>query len=178
MPTIGGQVILPGEDAIGPRDQRAAEERSDVLVFETTPLEKAVTVIGPLRARLFVSSDCPDTDFTAKLTDVFPDGESRLLSDGILRMRYRDSDVKTELMEPGKIYEITVDAMDTANTFLPGHKIRLSISSSNFPRFNRNSNTGGDISFEPAEAYRPATNRVYHDDGHPSCILLPVVDDR
>lgn len=175
VPTVGGQVILPGEGAIGPRDQREAEGRKDVLVYETPVLQEAVSVIGPLKAKLFISSDCPDTDFTVKLTDVFPDGESRLLSDGILRVRYRDSDEKTELIEPGKIYEITVDVMDTANTFLPGHKIRVSVSSSNFPRFNRNSNSGGDIAFETKDSYVKAVNTVFHDADHPSCILLPVV---
>ena len=128
-----------------------------------------------LEAKLFVSSDCRDTDFTVKLTDMDENGVSRLLSDGILRMRYRNSMEKTELMEPGKIYEITVDVAATANTFLKGHKIRVSVSSSNFPRFNRNTNTGGSIFFETEEEYRKAENVLYHDADHPSCIILPVV---
>ena len=177
VPTVGGQVILPGEGAIGPRDQQKVEQREDVLVFETEELKENLTVIGPLTARLYISSDCADTDFTAKLTDVSPDGTSMLLSDGILRVRYRNSPdlSETELMKPGNIYPIEIDVMNTANTFLPGHKARLSISSSNFPRFNRNSNSGGDIAFESIEQYRKAENMVYHDTEHPSCLILPVI---
>ena len=176
VPTIGGQVILPGDGAMGPRDQRPAEQREDVLVFETEPLTEDLCVVGWLKANLFVSSDCLDTDFTVKITDVDESGVSRLLSDGILRMRYRDSMEKTELMEPGKIYEITVDVAATANTFLKGHRIRVSISSCNFPRFNRNSNTGGSIFFEKREEYKKAENTLYHDKQHPSHIVLPIVN--
>lgn len=175
VPTIGGQVILPGEGAIGPRDQIKAEEREDVLVYETEILQNDITVIGPLIAKLYISSDCKDTDFTVKLTDVDEKNVSKLLSDGILRVRYRNSLEKTELMEPGKIYEIEVNVAATANTFFKGHKIRVSISSSNFPRFNRNSNSGGDIMFEQSSTYLKANNVVLHDKEHPSCIILPVI---
>lgn len=92
-----------------------------------------------------------------------------------MRVRYRNSLEKTELMEPGKIYEIKVNVSATANTFLKGHKIRVSISSSNFPRFNRNSNSGGDIMFEQSSSYKKANNVVLHDKEHPSCIILPVI---
>ncbi|MBR3364190.1 MAG: CocE/NonD family hydrolase [Solobacterium sp.] len=175
VPTIGGQVILPGEGAMGPRDQRPAEERNDVLVYETNTLQEDLNVIGPLKARLFISSDRTDTDFTVKLTDVDENGISKLLTDGILRVRYRNSLEKTELMEPGTIYEITVDLAATANTFFKGHKLRVSVSSSNFPRFNRNTNSGGSIFFEEKEVYTKATNTVWHDEQHPSCIILPVI---
>ena len=175
VPTVGGQVILPGEGAMGPRDQREVEARPDVLVFETEPLVEPLTVIGPLTARLWVSSDCVDTDFTAKLCDVDDDGVSMLLTDGILRMRYRNSMEEAELMEPDEVYEVEIDIAATANTFLPGHRVRLSVSSSNFPRFNRNSNTGGPIWSEPSEAYRCAHNVVYHDAARPSCLVLPVI---
>jgi len=175
VPTIGGQVILPGEGAIGPRDQIKAEEREDVLVYETEILQNDITVIGPLIAKLYISSDCKDTDFTVKLTDVDEKNVSKLLSDGILRVRYRNSLEKTEFMEPGKIYEIKVNVAATANTFFKGHKIRVSISSSNFPRFNRNSNSGGDIMFEQSSTYQKAKNVVLHDKEHPSCIILPII---
>lgn len=176
VPTIGGQVILPGDGAIGPRDQTKVEQREDVLVYETEILQNDITVIGPLIAKLFISSDCKDTDFTVKLTDVDEKNVSKLLSDGILRVRYRNSLEKTELMEPGKIYEIKVNVAATANTFLKGHKIRVSVSSSNFPRFNRNSNSGGDIMFEHSSTYQKANNVVFHDKQHPSCIILPVIE--
>ena len=175
VPTLGGQVILPGEGAIGPRDQTTVENRDDVLVYETGILNEDITVIGPLIAKLFISSDCKDTDFTVKITDVDEKNVSRLLSDGILRVRYRNSLEKTELMEPGKIYEIKVNVAATANTFLKGHRIRVSVSSCNFPRFNRNSNSGGDIMFEEASSYKKANNVVLHDSEHPSCIILPVI---
>jgi len=178
VPTIGGQVILPGDGAMGPRDQRAAEKRDDVLVFETEALNENLNVIGFLKAKLYVSSDCTDTDFTVKLTDVDENGVSKLLSDGILRMRYRNSMEATELMEPGKIYGIEVDVAATANTFLKGHRIRVSVSSSNFPRFNRNSNSGGLIFSEEKEQYRKAENVLYHDAEHPSCIILPVIREK
>ena len=175
VPTLGGQVILPGEGAIGPRDQTKVEQRDDVLVYETDILKEDLTVIGPLNAKLFISSDCKDTDFTVKLTDVDEKNISRILSDGILRVRYRNSLEKTELIEPGKIYEIIVNTSATANTFLKGHRIRISVSSCNFPRFNRNSNSGGDIMFEEASTYKKANNTIYHDLNHASCIILPII---
>lgn len=175
VPTVGGQVILPGEGAMGPRDQKETEIRNDVLIYETEPLKEDITVIGPLKAKLFVSSDCKDTDFTVKLTDVDENDVSVLLSDGILRMRYRNSLEQTELMEPHRIYEVTVDCGATANTFKAGHRIRVAVSSSSFPRFNRNSNTGGSIFFEEADEYRCAENTVWHDSVNASMIILPVI---
>lgn len=176
-PTIGGQVILPGENAIGPRDQREAEMRSDVLVYSLPVLEKAIEVTGTIQLKLFASSDSPDTDFTAKLVDVFPDGRAMILTDGILRTRYRESFEMPKLLHPGEIYELTVEMGATANVFLPGHRVRLEISSSNFPKFNRNSNTGGDIARESREAYKPAVNTVYHDERHPTRLILPITPE-
>ena len=115
-------------------------------------------------------------DLTAKLVDVFPDGRAIILTEGILRARYRNSLETTELLEPDRIYELRIDLWATANVFLPGHRIRLEVSSSNFPRFNRNSNTGGYIANEPASEYRPAVNRVWHDSAHPSRLVLPVIE--
>lgn len=131
---------------------------------------------GPVELRVFVSSSAPDTDFTAKLTDVHPDGRAMILTDGILRARYRESFAKESLLEPNEVYELTINMLATSNVFLPGHRIRLEVSSSNFPRYNRNSNTGGDISTEPANAYKPATNRIFHDTEHPSRLILPIIE--
>ena len=122
---------------------------------------------------LYVATDGPDTDFTAKLVDVFPDGEARNLTDGILRLRYRNSLEKPELATPGEIYRVTVDVGVTANMFLKGHRIRLEISSSYFPRFDRNANTGGAV--EQAARLVKASQTVYHDSAHPSCLVLMVV---
>jgi putative CocE/NonD family hydrolase len=128
---------------MGPRDQHSVEMRDDVLVYSTPVLEQPVEVTGPIELCLFVSSSALDTDFTAKLVDVYPDGRTMILTEGILRVRYRNSFTDPELMEPGKVYELRLNLWATANVFLPGHRIRLEVSSSNFPRFDRNSNTGG-----------------------------------
>ncbi|MBK9124868.1 MAG: CocE/NonD family hydrolase [Chloroflexi bacterium] len=176
VPTVGGQVILPGGNAAGPRDQRTVELRDDVLVYSTPVLDAPVEVTGRIELRLFVSSSAPDTDFTGKLVDVFPDGRAMILTEGILRARYRNSLVHPELLEPDTIYELRLDLWSTANVFLPGHRIRLEVSSGNFPRFDRNSNTGGDITSETADKYRPAINRVYHDADHPSRLILPIIE--
>ncbi len=174
VPTLGGAVccnprVLPW----GPTDQRPVERRSDVLVYTTPPLAEPIEVTGPIRAVLYVSSTAPDTDFTAKLVDVFPDGRARNLTDGLLRMRYRLSLGKPVPSEPGRIYEISIDAGVTANEFLAGHRIRLEVSSSNFPRFDRNPNTGRRIADE--RSLHPATQIVYHGREHASHLLLPVV---
>jgi putative CocE/NonD family hydrolase len=118
----------------------------------------------------------PDTDFTGKLVDVYPDGRAMILTEGILRARYPNSSTELELMEPGKIYELSLNLWATANVFLPGHRIRLEVSSSNFPRFDRNSNTGGDIVSETADQYQTAVNRIFHDAAHPSHLILPLIE--
>jgi putative CocE/NonD family hydrolase len=122
---------------------------------------------------LFVKSTAVDTDFTGKLVDVSPDGFAKDLTEGIFRMRYRESPEQQVLMNPGQIYEITLDLWATANVFQKGHTLRLEISSSNFPRFDRNLNTGENPAF--ATTYVPATNTIYHDEGHPSALILPVI---
>ncbi len=176
VPTLGGQVILPGGNAMGPRDQRMVEARDNVLVYTTPALERALEVTGPITLWLFVSSSAPDTDFTGKLVDVYPDGRAIILTEGILRARYRNSFTQPELLEPGAIYELGLNLWATANVFLPGHRLRLEVSSSNFPRFDRNSNTGGLIARESREQYRPAVNRIFHDATHPSHLILPVIE--
>lgn len=155
------------------------KSRDDVLVFQTAPLETDVTVIGPIKVRLFVASTAVDTDFTAKLVDVypptadFPTGFDMNITDGILRARYRDRADRQEMLSPGEIYEIEITPFPTANVFKKGHRIRIDVSSSNFPRFDVNPNTG-----EPLGKNRrriKADNTVYHDAARASHIVLPVV---
>jgi putative CocE/NonD family hydrolase len=175
-PTVGGQVLIMGVNASGPRDQRSVEERDDVLCYTTPPLERAVEVTGPIELVLHASSSARDTDFTGKLVDVHPDGRAIILTEGILRARYRNSLAAPEPLEPGAVYELRLDLWATANVFLPGHRIRLEVSSSNFPRFARNSNSGGVIADEGPEAYIPTINRVFHDRARPSHLILPIIE--
>src|SRR5262249_41883554 len=143
VPTRGGSVCCnPAVFPWGPLDQRPVESRPDVLVYTTGALKKDVEVTGPIRVVLYAATSAPDTDFTAKLVDVFPDGMARNLTDGILRLRYRESLERVTLATPGQAYKFSIDAGVTSNVFLKGHRIRLEISSSNFPRFDRNPNTG------------------------------------
>ena len=172
--TIGGPLCCQAlPTGIGPQDQRPAEERHDVLVYTTAPFTKDTEVTGPVSLDLYVSTSAVDTDFTGKLVDVWPDGFAQNLTEGILRLRYRNSQQKPELANPGETYRISVDLWATSNVFLAGHKLRLEVSSSNFPRFDRNLNTGE----EQARATRmiKATNVVYHDKAHPSAVILPVL---
>jgi hypothetical protein len=192
VPTIGGN-ISSGSGILlqGAWDQRCSEAvwncrnslplsaRRDVLVFTTPPLENDVEVTGPIDVKLWVSSSAPDTDFTAKLIDVHPPGTDlpggmdMNLEDGIRRARFRDSLEHAELMQPGRVYSLTIHLYPTANLFAKGHRIRLDISSSNFPRFDLNPNTG-----EPLNGSRRlavATNTVYHDSEHPSHVILPII---
>ena len=131
---------------------------------------------GPIALELFVASSARDTDFTGKLVDVYPDGRAMILTEGILRARYRTSFTEPELLEPDAVYKLRLDLWATANVFLPGHRIRLEVSSSNFPRFARNSNTGGVVASEAASDYRPAINRIFHDAAHPSRLILPIIE--
>jgi len=160
----------------GPFDQRAIEARPDVLVYTTPPLPNDVEVTGQVTLDLYVSSSAIDTDFTGKLVDVAPDGLAHNVADGILRARYRNSPEQAEFMTPGNVYRLRVDLWSTSNVFKAGHRIRVEISSSNFPRFDRNLNTGEN----PGLGTRmvKATNTIYHDQEHPSAIILPVVPGR
>ena len=174
VPTIGGPLCCAQElMEPGPRDQRSVENRDDVLVYSIGPLAQNLEVTGPVSATLFVKSSAVDTDFTGKLTDVAPDGVAMDVAEGILRMRYRDSKEHVLLMNPGQTYQITLDLWSTSNVFLRGHTLRLEISSSNFPRFDRNLNTGEDIKF--ARRFVSATNTIFHDAQHPSALVLPVI---
>jgi putative CocE/NonD family hydrolase len=177
VPTVGGPLCCDEKHREpGPRDQRSVENREDVLVYSTGPLAHDLEVTGPVTATFFVRSSAVDTDFTAKLVDVAPDGFAQNLTEGILRMRYRVSPEHAVLINPGQIYEISVDLWATSNVFLRGHSLRLEISSSNFPRFDRNLNTGEDIKF--ARTFVAATNSILHDAQHPSALVLPVVPSK
>jgi putative CocE/NonD family hydrolase len=173
-PTRGGSVCCnPKVFPWGPMDQRPVEHRNDVLVYTTAPLKQDLEVMGPVEVVLYVATSAKDTDFTAKLVDVFPDGYARNLTDGILRLRYRESLEKPQLLTPGSVYRVTVDAGVTSNVFLKGHRVRVEISSSNFPRFDRNPNTGGSAADETR--LWKANQTVYHDREHPSQIVLMVM---
>ena len=174
VPTRGGAICCnPTVFPWGPMDQRPVESRDDVLVYSSEPLKKDMEVTGEVRAILHVSTSAPDTDFTAKLVDVFPDGQTRNLCDGVLRLRYRTSLRKPELAKPGEIYTITIPAGVTSNVFKSGHRIRLEISSSNFPRFDRNPNTGRAIADETE--LRVARQVIYYGFRQASHLLLPVI---
>ena len=174
VPTKGGALCCnPYFAANGAFDQREIESRPDVLVYTTAPMYQAVEVTGPITVTLWAATSAPDTDFTAKLVDVCEDGCARNLTDGIIRARYRDSSSQASPVEPGKPYEYIIDLWATSNVFQSGHRIRVEISSSNFPRFDRNTNTGSVIAGD-AEL-KPAIQTVFHDAERPSCITLPFV---
>jgi len=175
-PTVGGQLCCnPMIWPWGPADQRAVEARRDVLVYSTEPLAREISVLGPVEAELFVSTSAPDTDFTAKLVDVYPDGRAVNLTDGILRLRYRDSLERPAGAKPGTVYEIRIEVGPTGNVFRRGHRIRLEISSSNFPRFDRNPNTGRAVAGETR--LQKARQAVYHDPRRGSRLVLPVIEE-
>jgi putative CocE/NonD family hydrolase len=177
VPTLGGRVMSPSTaNAAGPVDQRPAESRGDVLCYTTPVLEQPVEVTGHVSLTLFVSSSAADTDFTGKLVDVFPDGRAIYLTDGILRARYRHSLAEPALLTPGDLCEVTLDLSVTSNVFRPGHRIRLEVSSSNFPRFDRNTNTGRAVTEDGDADAVVAVNRVWHGPAHPSRLVLPVID--
>ncbi len=193
VPTIGGN-ISSGQPIMEPGGYNQEESpdfyssrppylplstRPDVLVFQTLPLTEDTEVTGPIQANLWVASSAVDTDFTAKLLDIYPpsqdypEGYALNLTDGILRAKFRDSWERPELLEPGVIYPVTIQLLPTSNLFVKGHRLRLDISSSNFPRFDVNGNTGENPGTSPVRV--PAQNSVYHDDAHPSHVILPVV---
>jgi putative CocE/NonD family hydrolase len=192
VPTVGGGISAAnevmqagaydqrgGRRFYGCRDTLPLSARSDVLVFQTPELTEDVEVTGPLVVKLWASTSAQDTDFTAKLIDVhppsadYPDGFAQNLSDSILRGRYRNSRERAELMEPGRVYELEIVLYPTSNLFCRGHRIRLDISSSNFPRFDLNPNTGGPLGRDRRVVV--AENAVYHDPERPSRVVLPVI---
>jgi hypothetical protein len=175
VPSYGGNVCCTGNAVQGGAfDQRRMEERADILVYSTEPLKEGIEVSGPIEVTLYVSSDAKDTDFTLKLIDVYPDGRAYNLDETIQRMRYRNGyDKPLVWMETGKVYKVTFQAMTTSNYFAAGHRIRLEVSSSNFPRFDRNMNTGGKNYDEVKGVV--ARNAVHHSRQYPSEIKISVV---
>ncbi len=176
VPTTGGAIQMDLGPTTGPRDQRVVEAREDVLCYSTPVLERPVEVTGPIALMLYISSSARDTDFTGKLVDVYPDGRAEILTDGILRARYRESFTAPKLLEPEQIYELRLDLWATSNLFKAGHRIRLEVSSSNFPRFDRNPNTGGTVETATEQDVVTAINRIYHDAAHPSHLILPIIE--
>ena len=171
VPTVGGNMLIGAQ--AGPLDQSTVEERQDVLVYSTEPLESDVEVTGPVKAVIYASSTARDTDFTAKLVDVHPDGKAFNLCEGIIRGRYRNGIEQPSLMEPGQVDRFEIDMWVTSNLFKKGHRIRLQVSSSNYPRFDRNPNSGKPFG-EDSELLG-ATQTIYHDAPHASHLLLPVI---
>ncbi|MHC4403120.1 MAG: CocE/NonD family hydrolase [Planctomycetota bacterium] len=170
VPTIGGNNM---RIAAGPLDQRPVETRPDILLFTTDALDEPMEITGHLYARLFVSSDCPDTDFAVKVCDVHPDGASILITDGILKARFREGFTREVLMEPGATCEILVDLWSTSYIFNRGHRIRVSITSSNWPRFTPNPNNGSRFRLNDPDK-RVAQNTVHFSGKYPSHVILPV----
>ena len=182
VPTLGGNHSIgpynPGLYEFvkpGPYDQRPVEQRQDVLVYTSDVLAKDTEVTGPVVLRLYASSSARDTDFVARLTDVYPDGRSINITEGVLRARFRE-DVWGEprLLEPGQVYELTIDMQVTSNVFMAGHRIRVDITSSSFPLWDRNLNTGNDPGTDTQMV--PATQTICHDRRRPSHLVLPLVE--
>ena len=177
-PTIGGQTSLPARMLkmnAGPLDQRRLEQRRDVLVYTSEALDRPLAVVGPLVLVLHAATTAPDTDFVAKVVDLAPDDSSRILVEGALRMRFREGFDREVLAEPGRPYELRIDLAATANVFRAGHRIRLFVTSSSFPRFDRNPNTGNALGVDGPGDLRPARQTVFHDSDRPSRLLLTVV---
>jgi hypothetical protein len=174
VPSYGGNVCCTGNAVSGGAfDQRKMEARPDILVYSSEPLKEGTEVSGPIEVTLYVSSDRKDTDFTVKLVDVYPDGRAYNLDETIQRVRYREGYDKQVWMEPGKTYKVTLGPMTTSNFFDAGHRIRVEVSSSNFPRFDRNMNTGGK-NYDETQGL-VAHNSVHHSKQYPSTVKVTVV---
>ncbi len=177
-PTIGGPTSLPPrlmKANAGPLDQKRLEERADVLVYTSATLDRPVEVTGPLQVVLHAATTAADTDFVAKLCDVWPDGTSRILAEGVLRCSFRDGFDEPRPVQPDVPAEYTIDLIATANVFAPGHRIRLLVTSSSFPRFDRNPNTGRALGLDGPDDLQPARQTVFHDASRRSHVLLPIV---
>jgi putative CocE/NonD family hydrolase len=167
--TVGGNNLL---ESVGALDQKDVETRDDVLVFTGEPLDADLEITGWVTATIYAASSAVDTDFTVKVCDVYPNGKSLNIVDGIIRARYRESLTDPSLIEPGRIYKYEIDLWATSLAFLKGHRIRVQVSSSNFPRFDRNGNLGGEGG---PDDYVKAKQKIYHDQDHPSHVTLPVI---
>jgi len=173
VPTLGGNNCCGTPTVAGPRDQRPIESRKDVLVYTSDALAAPLAIAGPVKMKLFAATDGRDTDWMVKLVDVYPDGFAMNIAEGILRARFRNGLDNMELLGPNRVYEFEVDMAGTANVFQPGHRIRVDITSSNFPQFDRNPNTGEDLG--ASSKVRVAAQSVYHGATQASHIVLPVV---
>lgn len=179
VPSRGGKSCCWAETSpMGPKDERSVEVRNDVLVYTGEPLERPVEVTGTISATVYASSNAPDTDFTVKLVDVHPCGRAMYLTDGILRARFRDGVGLAPDLEVGEVYEFTIDVGVTSNVFLAGHRIQVAVSSSNFPMYDRNPNSGNEHGTDRLADVRPATQIVWHNERYPSHISLPIVPAR
>ncbi|MEO7193665.1 MAG: CocE/NonD family hydrolase [Pseudonocardiaceae bacterium] len=174
VPSVGGHscCVAPGGSQ-GSYDQRSVERRADVLVYTTPPLATDTEVTGPVSVTLYASSAVPDTDWTAKLVDVHPDGTAVNLNNGIQRASFRESSSAPTPIEPGTVYQYTITVWPTSTLFRAGHRIRLEISSSDFPQFDPNPNTGSWLG--DSTATQVAHQTVLHDAQHPSALVLPVI---
>jgi uncharacterized protein len=177
-PTIGGPTSLPArmmKPNSGPLDQRRLAERDDVLAYESAPLDEPLEVTGPLAVHLHAATTAPDTDFVAKLVDVRPDGTAIILAEGVLRARFREGFDREVLLEAGRPYELRIDLAATSNVFGAGHRIQLLVTSSSFPRFDRNPNTGHALGVDGPDDLQAARQTIFHDAARPSRLVLPVV---
>jgi len=180
VPTVGGATLMTGgpggvEWMPGPRDQREVESRPDVLSFTSDALTEDVEVTGPVRVTLHAATSAADTDFTAKLVDVWPDGRALGVTDGIVRARYRDGSGRAAPITPGQVYQYTIDLIATSQVFKAGHRVRVDVASSNFPCFDRNPGNGAPAATATETDFVVAEQTVYHDSRHPSYITLPVI---
>jgi putative CocE/NonD family hydrolase len=182
VPTLGGPILMAAIHGSGPRDQRPIEVRPDVLLYTSQAFEGPLTVLGSVYLTLFAASSAPDTDFVARLVDVYPDGRAICVADGILRASARESypepgvvrPVPTSPIERGKVYEYTIDLWATGLTFLPGHRMRVEITSSSHPRWERNLNTG-ESTYESSRT-EVARQTIFQDAGRPSRITMTVIE--
>lgn len=175
VPSLGGSICCFSEEFVGGSfDQGDIEIRNDVLIYQTEPLKEAIEITGPVSVSLYLSSNVRDTDLTVKLVDVYPDGKAYNLDETIQRVRWREGWERAVFMEPDEVYKVDVGPLVTSNAFLPGHRIRIEVSSSNFPRFERNLNTGGN-NYDEKDPIT-ARNTIHHSPEHPSVIILPVVN--
>jgi len=170
--TLGGNNCCGTPTLAGPYDQRPIERRSDVLVYSTGILREPVAIAGPVKMKLWAATDGPDTDWMVKLVDVYPNGFAMPVAEGILRARFRNGLSEPQMLKANEAYEFEVDMVGTANVFQPGHQIRVDVTSSNFPQFDRNLNTGEG---PESSKIRVARNTVFHTAERPSAIILPVV---
>jgi putative CocE/NonD family hydrolase len=172
--TLGGNNCCGTPTATGPADQRPIEKREDVLVYSSDFLTAPVTIAGPVKVKLFASTDGPDTDWMIKLTDVYPDGTSMPISEGILRAKFREGLDKIKLLTPNQTYQYDIELTGTANVFQKGHRIRVDVTSSDFPQFDRNPNTGEKLG--QSDKVRIAHQTIFHGAAQASYIELPVVN--